>query len=36
MDIEKYIDSCNMCQRAKNCIEALTEKLKLNKVLEKS
>ena len=34
-DVEKYMESCNMCQRIKNRIEGLAEKLKLNKVSEK-
>jgi len=34
-DVEKYIEDCNMCQRIKNRIEGLVEKLKLNKVSEK-
>ena len=34
-DIEKYIDRCNLCQRMKNRIEALIEKLIVNEVLKK-
>jgi len=34
-DIEKYIDSCDMCQRMKNYTETPAGKLKLSKVLKK-
>ena len=34
-DVEKYMDSCNMCQRIKNRIETLAEKLKLSEIPEK-
>ena len=34
-DVRKYVEGCNMCQRMKNRIEGLAEKLKLSKVLEK-
>ena len=34
-DIEKYVNGCNLYQRMKNRIEALIEKLMVNKVLEK-
>jgi len=34
-NIEKYMNGCDMCQRIKNMTEALTEKLKLSKVLER-
>ena len=34
-DVEKYIEDCDMCQRMKNRIEALIEKLKLSEVPEK-
>jgi len=29
------VDGCNICQRIKNCTEALVEKLKLSQVLKK-
>jgi len=34
-DVGKYMEGCDMCQRMKNRIEELVEKLKLSKVLEK-
>ena len=34
-NVEKYVEGCDMCQKIKNRIEVLAEKLKLNKVLEK-
>ena len=34
-NIERYVDRCNLCQRMKNRIEVLVEKLITNKVLEK-
>ena len=34
-DIRRYVERCNMCQRMKNRIKAIIEKLKLSKVLEK-
>ena len=34
-DIEKYVDRYDMCQRMKNRMEAVMEKLKLIEVLEK-
>ena len=34
-DVEKYMNSCDMCQRIKNRIEILVGKLKLSKVPEK-
>jgi len=34
-NVEKYVDECDMCQRMKNCIEALVGKLMANKVLKK-
>jgi len=34
-DIEKYVDGCDLCQKMKNCIEALGEKLIVNKMLKK-
>jgi len=34
-EIKKYIESCNIYQRNKNCTEALAEKLMPNAVLEK-
>jgi len=33
--MEKYVKSCDMCQRIKNRTEELAEKLKLSKVPEK-
>ena len=35
INVEKYVEGCNMCQKIKNRIEALAEKLKLSEVLEK-
>jgi len=35
-DVGKYVDSCDMCQRIKNRMEAPAEKLKSNEILEKS
>ena len=32
----KYINKCNMCQRIKNYIEVLVEKLMVNKVPKRS
>ena len=34
--IGKYVNSCDMCQRIKNRMETLVEKLMVNKVLEKT
>ena len=34
-DIGKYIDGCDMCQRMKNRMEVLAEKLKLSEIPEK-
>ena len=34
-DVEKYVEGCDVCQRIKNRMEELAEKLKLSKVLEK-
>jgi len=34
-DMGKYMEGCDMCQRMKNRMEELAEKLKLSKVLEK-
>ena len=34
-DIERYVDSCDICQRMKNKIELLAVKLKLSEVLKK-
>ena len=34
-DVEKYIDSCDICQRIKNRTKASVEKLMVNKILEK-
>ena len=34
-DIRRYVEGYNMCQRMKNRMEAIIEKLKLSKVLEK-
>ena len=34
-DVEKYVDSCDICQRMKNRIEVLVGKLKLSKIPEK-
>ena len=34
-DIGRYVEGCNMCQRMKNKMEEVVEKLKLSKVLEK-
>ena len=35
-DIGKYVKGCNMCQRIKNRMELPVEKLKLNKIPEKT
>jgi len=35
-NVGRYVDSCDMCQRMKNRMEALAEKLKLSEVPEKS
>ena len=35
-DIGKYVKGCNMCQRMKNRMELPVEKLKLNKMPEKT
>ena len=34
-NVGKYMEEYDMCQRMKNRMEILTEKLKLSKVLEK-
>jgi len=34
-DIERYVKGCDMCQRMKNRMEKVVEKLKLSKVPEK-
>ena len=34
-DVRKYMEECDMCQRIKNKIKVLVEKLKLSKVLKK-
>ena len=34
-DVGKYVEGCDVCQRMKNRMEELAEKLKLSKVLEK-
>jgi len=34
-DVGRYVEGCNLCQRMKNRIEELAEKLKLGEVLEK-
>jgi len=34
-DVGKYVEECDVCQRMKNRMEELAEKLKLSKVLEK-
>ena len=34
-DIGKYVKGCNMCQKMKNRMEVLVEKLKLNEVPKK-
>ena len=34
-DIGRYVEGCNMCQRMKNKMEEVVEKLKLSKVPEK-
>ena len=34
-DVEKYIEGCNLCQRIKNRMEELAEKLKLSEIPEK-
>jgi len=34
-DVGKYVEGCDLCQRMKNRMEEVVEKLKLSKVLEK-
>jgi len=34
-DVEKYIEGCDLCQRIKNRMEELAEKLKLSEIPEK-
>ena len=34
-NVGKYMEECDMCQRMKNRMEILTEKLKLSEVPEK-
>jgi len=34
-NIRRYVEGCNMCQRMKNRMEAIIEKLRLSKILEK-
>ena len=34
-DVRRYVEGCNLCQRMKNKIEELAEKLKLSEILEK-
>ena len=34
-DVGKYVQGCDMCQRMKNRMEMLVEKLKLSKIPEK-
>ena len=34
-NVGKYLEECDMCQRMKNRMEILTEKLKLSEVPEK-
>jgi len=34
-DVEKYVDSCNLCQRVKNRTEISAGKLELSEVLKK-
>jgi len=34
-EVKRYMEECNACQRNKNCIEQLTEKLMLNSISEK-
>ena len=34
-DVGKYVNGCNLCQKIKNRIKILAEKLKLNKIPEK-
>jgi len=35
-DVGRYVEGCNLCQRIKNKMEEVVEKLKLSEVLEKS
>ena len=35
-DVGKYVEGCDLCQRMKNRMEEVVEKLKLSKILEKS
>ena len=34
-DVERYVESCDMCQRIKNRMEVSAGKLKLSEVLKK-
>jgi len=34
-DVERYVEECDLCQRMKNRMEELAEKLKLSEMLEK-
>jgi len=34
-DVGKYVEDCDICQRIKNRIEVIIEKLKLSEILEK-
>jgi len=34
-DVGRYVEGCNLCQRMKNRMEELAEKLKLCEILEK-
>ena len=35
-DVGRYVEGCNLCQKIKNKMEEVVEKLKLSEVLEKS
>ena len=35
-DVEKYVNSCNICQKIKNRTEAPVGKLMMNEVLKKT
>ena len=34
-DIGRYVEGCNLCQKMKNRVEEMVEKLRLSKVLKK-
>ena len=34
-NVKRYVNICDMCQRIKNCMEALVGKIIANEILEK-